>query len=68
MSILHNFKITTLPTPFYISKKGNDANTGLTPDSPRATIAQISGRTHGIVGTGVYRGAFVVAITTPCNW
>ena len=68
MSILHNFKLTGLSTPFYISKKGNDSNSGLTPDLPRATIAQVAGRTHGIVGSGVYKGAFTMIATNPCNW
>jgi hypothetical protein len=68
MSILHNFKLTTFPTPFYISKKGNDSNSGLSPDLPRATFSQISGRTHGVVGTGVYKGAFTITASNPCSW
>lgn len=52
----NNFRITGIGSPYYISKDGNDADTGLTADDPKATL-QRYGNNH-IIGTGQYKGTF----------
>lgn len=55
----HNFRLTGT---FYVSKAGNDANDGLTKDTPKATINAALGLVNAvsqtiIIGTGVYEEA-----------
>jgi hypothetical protein len=55
----HNFR---LAGTFYVSKAGNDANDGLTKDTPKATINAALGLVSAanqtiIIGTGVYEEA-----------
>lgn len=50
---MNNFRLTG---DSYISKEGNDANDGLTPDTPKATLDNYGN--DNVVGSGVYKGAF----------
>ncbi len=58
---MNNFRLTGIPSPYYISKEGNDANSGLTPDLPKATLANHNSGGYHIIGTGVYKGAIVLS-------
>jgi hypothetical protein len=50
----NNFRLSGT---YYISKDGNDANSGLSADLPKATLARYAATAH-IIGAGVYKGAF----------
>lgn len=55
----NNFRLTGGIYNSYVSKDGNDGNSGLTADLPKVTLQIIGSR--AVIGSGQYKGAFTLA-------